>query len=79
VQLGDRRKVDVVNRRYVDSLPDLIAPEEYAEHPDGRLLRFRIGVGPDGVEIIGDGFRPVELERAMKAIAGTSIEQMLCG
>ena len=66
-------------RAFVSSLPDLIEPEEYSSHPDGRLLRFEIRVTDEGVEISGDGFRPVALEQVLRAVSGTTIEQMLCG
>ncbi|GAA1416753.1 radical SAM-modified peptide, FtsH ternary system-associated [Catellatospora coxensis] len=65
--------------RYVQHLPDLIMPEEYADHPDGRLVRLRISVCPDGVDIVGDAFRPEALERLLAAISEGPIDQMLCG
>jgi hypothetical protein len=64
---------------FVPHLPDLIGPEEYADHPDGRLVRIRITVTADGVEILGDGFRPAAVEQLMTALGGGPIEQMLCG
>lgn len=65
--------------RFVESLPDLIGPGEYADHPDGRLLRFRIRVTGDGVEILGDAFRPEVLEEILRNLGPGDIEQMLCG
>lgn len=70
--------------RFVGSLPDLIQPEEYAEHPDGRLVRFRISVTSGGVEILGDAFRPEVLEEILIGLGrgddgDEEIDQMLCG
>jgi hypothetical protein len=64
---------------FVSGLPDLINPEEYAEHPDGRLVRFRISVTSHGIEILGDSFRPAAVEQILAVLGGGPIEQMLCG
>jgi hypothetical protein len=64
---------------FVRHLPDLIAPEEYDAHPDGRLVRFRITATGDGIEILGDGFRPAAVEQILAALGGGPIEEMLCG
>ena len=65
--------------RFVEDLPDLIQPDEYASHPEGRLVRFRISVTPDGVEVLGDAFRPEVLEEILSRLGPEEIEQMLCG
>lgn len=65
--------------RFVENLPDLIQPEEYADHPEGRLVRLRISVTGDGVEILGDAFRPEVLEEILRRLGPGEIEQMLCG
>ena len=64
---------------FVPDLPDLIGPEEYAEHPGGRLVRFRISVTSEGIEILGDSFRPAAVEEILAALGCGPIEQMLCG
>jgi hypothetical protein len=64
---------------FVQDLPDLITPEEYGDHPDGRLIRFRIAVTSDGIEILGDSFRPAAVESILAALGGGPIEEMLCG
>jgi hypothetical protein len=64
---------------FVDSLPDLIEPGEYAAHPRGDLVRLKVVVTPDGVEIIGDAMRPGSVEYLLAAISGGPVEQMLCG
>lgn len=65
--------------RFVEDLPDLIQPEDYPDHPAGRLVRFRISVTGDGVEILGDAFRPDALEEILRRLGPGEIEQMLCG
>jgi len=69
----------MTERRFVDHLPDLISPEEYAADPEGRRVRVRIRVTPDGVEVLGDAVRPEDLERLLLALDPAVIEQMLCG
>ncbi|KLL11703.1 radical SAM-modified peptide, FtsH ternary system-associated [Protofrankia sp. BMG5.30] len=64
---------------FVESLPDLIDASEYADHPDGRLVRLRITVTGSGVEILGDAFRPAVLEALLADLGGGATEQMLCG
>jgi hypothetical protein len=70
---------DVADYRFVEDLPDLIQPEEYGDHPDGRLIRIRISVTERGVEILGDAFRPERIEQVLSALGPDEIEQMLCG
>lgn len=69
---------------FVASLPDLIDPAEYADHSDGGLVRLRISVTEQGVEILGDGMRPDQIEAVLESVAGpddadSPMEQMLCG
>jgi hypothetical protein len=65
---------------YVPDLPDLIEASEYPDFPDGKLVRLRISVTPDGVAVLGDAFRPDMLERLLKEIGNNGdIDQMLCG
>jgi hypothetical protein len=65
--------------RFVEDIPDLIQPDEYSDHPDGRLVRFRISVTDHGVEILGDAFRPEKLEAILATLNPDEIQQMLCG
>lgn len=74
-----RTVVAVADYRFVEQLTDLIEPEEYADQPDGALVRFRISIGDDGVEVLGDALRPVVLERILETLGADVIEQMLCG
>ena len=76
---GGRKADDGPRRRFVEHLDDLIQPEEYAEHPEGRLVRLRIRVTPDGVRVDGDAFRPEVLERLLAILGPETVEQMLCG
>ena len=64
---------------FVESLPDLIDAAEYADHPRGGLVRLRIVVSHDGVEVLGDALRPVNIEALLTALGGGAMEQMLCG
>lgn len=68
-----------MNHRFVEDLPDLIQPEEYADHPEGRLVRLRIKVTDEGVEVLGDAMRPEVIERVLRALGPDPIDQMLCG
>lgn len=65
--------------RLVPELPDLIEAEEYAAHPEGRLVRVRISWSADGVEVLADAFRPDRLEELLEALGPEEIEQMMCG
>ena len=65
--------------RFVEHLPDLIDPREYAEDPDGRRVRVRVRVTAAGVEVLGDAVRPGELEALLVALGAECLEQMLCG
>lgn len=64
---------------FVPDLPDLIDASEYADHPDGRLVRLRITVTESGVELLADGMRPDTIERLLTAVDHGTLEQMLCG
>jgi hypothetical protein len=69
----------MTKRTFVESLPDLITPEEYADDPDGRRVKLRIRVTEHGVELLGDAVRPKELEELLLALDPAVLEQMLCG
>lgn len=64
---------------FVPHLPDLITPEEYDDHPEGRLIRIKITASAEGVQVLGDGFRPAVVEQLLAALGGGPIEEMLCG
>ena len=64
---------------FVPHLPDLIDPADYATDPGGRVVRVRLRVTPEGLEILGDAMRPGELEALLAALGPDAIEQMLCG
>jgi hypothetical protein len=63
----------------VAQLPDLIDATEYNDHPDGGLIRLRISVTADGVEVLGDGMRPEVLEALLESLEPDEIEHMWCG
>lgn len=64
---------------FVEHLPDLIAPEDYAADPAGKRVRLRLKVTQDGVEILGDAPRAAEIEALLAGLDPAVIEQMLCG
>jgi FtsH ternary system-associated peptide len=68
-----------VRHAFVAALPDLIDASEYADHPDGHLVRLRITVTESGVELLGDALRPQAIEAVLAALGGGTMEQMLCG
>ncbi|MEB8343014.1 radical SAM-modified peptide, FtsH ternary system-associated [Streptomyces endophyticus] len=70
---------DTRDYRMVEHIPDLIQPEEYQDHPEGRLVRISIRTDGEGVQVIGDAFRPDLLEGLLEALGPDAIEQMLCG
>jgi hypothetical protein len=65
--------------RYVEQLPDLIDPAEYNDYPDGRLVRLRVVVTDERVQVLGDAMRPEVLEELLAALGPAVIQQMLCG
>ncbi|MCX5365315.1 hypothetical protein OG864_42240 [Streptomyces sp. NBC_00124] len=65
--------------RFVEDLPDLIDASEYDEHPEGRLVRLRITWDEQGVQVLGDAFRPDMLEALLEKMGPDEVEQMLCG
>jgi hypothetical protein len=65
--------------KFVDNLPDLISPEDYADDPDGTRVRLKIRVTADGIEVLGDAMRPIALEKILAALSSECVEQMLCG
>jgi hypothetical protein len=73
-----------VDHAFTDSLPDLIGAHEYHQYPEGTLVRIRISVSENGVEILGDGIRPELVEQVLTAVTSGAggrvlMEQMLCG
>jgi hypothetical protein len=73
-----------VDHVFTESLPDLIDAHEYNRYPDGTLVRIRISISENGVEILGDGIRPELVEQVLTAITDGArgrvlMEQMLCG
>jgi FtsH ternary system-associated peptide len=72
--------IAVAEYRMVRHLPDLISPEEYDAHPHGGLVRVRIAISDEAVEVLGDAIRPELLEAVLETLGGGEvIEQMMCG
>jgi hypothetical protein len=69
----------MTRHQFVDHLPDLIQPDEYAADPQGRRVKIRLAITDRGVEILGDAVRPDEIERLLLGLDPEILEQMLCG
>ncbi len=69
----------MVERVFVQHLPDLIEAEEYPDDPKGRRVRLRIRHTDGGIEVLGDAMRAQELEKLLAELDPKIIEQMLCG
>lgn len=69
----------MAEHEFVESLPDLIEPQEYEGDPHGRRVRLRVRWTETGLEVLGDAVRPEELEQILEAMGAEVIEQMLCG
>jgi hypothetical protein len=65
--------------RFVPHLDDLIHPSEYADDPQGRRVRLKIAVGPEGIRIHGDAMCVRNIEELLDFLEPEVIAQMLCG
>ena len=72
-------EVHVTQYLFVEHLPDLIHPDNYPSDREGRLIRFRIRVAPNGIEVLGDAARAKTVEQVLESLGATVIEQMICG
>ena len=64
---------------FVELIPDLIEAGEYDRYPDGKLVRLRISVTPEGVDVLADGLRPEIVEEVLRVLGAGPMQQMLCG
>jgi len=64
---------------YVTNLPDLITLEDYRSSNRQKLVRFRLTITDEGIEIIGDSSYPHGLEELLTALSPRTIEMVLCG
>ena len=65
--------------KIVDSLPDLIKPEDYQRCAEQKKIRLRISINDNGVEILGDSLYVEPLEKLLAAGGATLLERSLCG
>jgi hypothetical protein len=65
--------------RFVDDLPDLMTPEDYAAPPEVKKLRVRITVTEEGVEILSDSPYPELLDDLLAQAGVDEVEKVLCG
>jgi hypothetical protein len=64
---------------YVDHIPDLMTWDDYEVSHRRKLIRLRLRVTEEGLEIVGDSPYPCQLEELMAALGPEVIEMMLCG
>jgi FtsH ternary system-associated peptide len=64
---------------FVNHLPDLMTWDDYAVAHQRKVVRIRVTVTAEGVEVLGDSPYPHLLEELLAALGPEAIEQMLCG
>jgi hypothetical protein len=64
---------------YVNHVPDLMTWDDYEVAHRRKLVRFRLRVTDEGLEIIGDSSYPHLLEELLEVLSPEAIEMMLCG
>lgn len=64
---------------YVGHIPDLMTWDDYEVSHERKLVRFRLTVTDQGLEIIGDSPYPHLLEDLLAQLDPAVVEMMLCG
>ena len=64
---------------FVNHLPDLMTWEDYAVADRRKVVRVRLTVTAEGVEVLGDSPYPQLLEELLASLGPEVIEMMLCG
>ncbi|HLW03753.1 MAG TPA: radical SAM-modified peptide, FtsH ternary system-associated [Ktedonobacterales bacterium] len=64
---------------YVDHIPDLMTWDDYEVAHERKVIRFRLTLTDQGLEIIGDSPYPHLLEQILSKLDPVVIEMMLCG
>jgi hypothetical protein len=64
---------------FVNELPDLMTWEDYESADHRKIVRFRLKVTDQGLEIIGDSAYAHVLEKLLAELKPEKIEAMLCG
>ena len=70
---------DLPQATYVNHIPDLMTWEDYEVSHERKLVRFRLTVTDQGLEIVGDSPYPHLLEQLLAKLGPEVIEMMLCG
>lgn len=65
--------------KFVSDIPDLIHPEEYSALGERRVVRARIVTTERGLEVIVDSRDAGLLDRLLPGLAGSEVEERLCG
>ena len=64
---------------FVGYIPDLMTWEDYEVSHEKKLVRFRLTITDEGLEIIGDSPYPHLLEQLIEKLGPEVIEIILCG
>ena len=64
---------------YVEHIPDLMTWADYEAAHQRKIIRVRLQVTDNGLEIIGDSAYPHLLEQLLEALDPETISMMLCG
>jgi len=72
-------KQDKPKIKYVNTLPDLMTQDDYADTMSQQKVRVRICVSEKGVEIIGDSQIQHLVDDMFEAEGAKVIEKILCG
>ncbi len=64
---------------YVNHLPDLMSWDDYEVSHERKLVRIRLRVTEQGLEILGDSPYPHLVEKLLEVLEPETIEMMLCG
>lgn len=67
------------DRKYVGSLPSLMGYDDYENAETRKLIRFRLTINEDGIELLGDSAHPVDLDMLLRILEPRMIQSMLCG
>jgi len=64
---------------YVSHVPDLMTWQDYEIVAEHKIVRFRLTVTEEGLEIIGDSPYPHLMDRLLEQLGPKVVQMMLCG
>ena len=65
--------------RYVPYLEDLMQEQDYEKPGNGKVVKIKITVNDQGVEVLGDSMYAKILETLLTEAGVKEIQKMLCG